>query len=516
MAFTDIDSPQYEGKTNDKKRNSTIDANFALIEAGGAGAVTVDSLVCTAGATFGGGAGATGVSIGTTGTLTMGAQGTGVAINTADPFGLEVHSQHASDVVTGGTGLSCGIRSRYEVSVAQSTQIALVAVEGRLRVKAAIADGNHAGVMGTIESDASIAFTGTSTTQRSAGAFALELGASCTLSAGFLCGVSIDSSVNGNVDMSNVEFCGVRIKTSASAEVWEHGLYIDDGGAVTGITLGTCTTGIQIGACTTAGINITGTTSLPINIAPTTTANTSMTPIKIAYSYLGATNTGTDIDMYGVRSTITQTTSNAQAGALRGFIQGMRSDAVVNGYIADAYSLYAKMTVAGTSVTNQLYGLNSVFNHGAFGITMDETGFIAGVGVSMNGSGDVTCAGTGYGKVAGMYIFWNETHAMTVDTCGVHIGVNASALLDSGYRINTDGTTVNAFHSYNASGTITSGLKLEGAHTAALSLPAEGTSPCVSTGWSAAGADAGTVVKIAVLIGGATYYILASTAPTGS
>jgi len=32
--FTDINSPQYEGKTADKARNAAIDANFALIEAG--------------------------------------------------------------------------------------------------------------------------------------------------------------------------------------------------------------------------------------------------------------------------------------------------------------------------------------------------------------------------------------------------------------------------------------------------------------------------------------------------
>ena len=34
QTFTDIDSPQFEGKTNDKKRNSTLDANFALLEEG--------------------------------------------------------------------------------------------------------------------------------------------------------------------------------------------------------------------------------------------------------------------------------------------------------------------------------------------------------------------------------------------------------------------------------------------------------------------------------------------------
>ena len=200
MAFTDTNISQNWGKTGIPALTAAIDANFALIESGGAGAITVDSLICTAGATFGGGAGATGVTIGTTGTLTvdgivqindnvnlqlegvaadldgliivcdnagdslinstagnltlttsdgeivtgsriiMGAQGTGVTINTADPFGLEVHSQHASDVVSGATGRSCGIRSRYEISVAQTTQISLSAVEARLRVKAGIAE----------------------------------------------------------------------------------------------------------------------------------------------------------------------------------------------------------------------------------------------------------------------------------------------------------------------------------------------------------------------------------------
>jgi hypothetical protein len=40
QSFTDLNSPQYEGKTADKARNTAIDANFATIEAGTAGGVT--------------------------------------------------------------------------------------------------------------------------------------------------------------------------------------------------------------------------------------------------------------------------------------------------------------------------------------------------------------------------------------------------------------------------------------------------------------------------------------------
>lgn len=40
--FTDLNSPQYEGKTADKARNTAIDANFAAIEAGTA-TVTLDT-----------------------------------------------------------------------------------------------------------------------------------------------------------------------------------------------------------------------------------------------------------------------------------------------------------------------------------------------------------------------------------------------------------------------------------------------------------------------------------------
>lgn len=511
MAFTDVATEQHYNKLGLKALCEAIDTNFALLEAGGAGAVTVDSLVCTAGATFGGGAAATGVTISTDGIVTMGAQGTGVTIASATPFGLEVHSQHASDVVAGATGLSCGIRSRYEISVAQTTLASLVAIEGRLRVKAALADGNHAGVMGTIESDDSIAFTGTSTTQRSAGAFAIELGASCTLSAGFLCGIAIDSSVNGNVDMSNVEFCGIRIKTSSSKEIWEHGLYIDDGGAVTGITLGTCTTGISIGVCANA-IAIGGAnTGHAIDIS--STWGTGITGAAIAIGdYSNAIAFGTISEhligqVINVSAAVDDDSNiipmhvafanTADCGA-NSVAQVMYARATLAYAITDCYSVRARLDItdATTPTLNMVTGVFSTLTTKACNI--DTTGNIAAFIGTVDGTEDITTAG--YGKLSGVYINWNQTNALTADTCGMYIGIQSGATLDSGYRVNASGSLTNSFHSMNTSSTPTNALKIEGAHTNAFAFPVAGTAPTVA---AAVGSGGGTTEGyVVVTIGG--------------
>lgn len=193
--------------------------------------------------------------------LKLGSQGTGIPTSTASPFAAEIHAKtNADDVlVAGDSGLSCGIRCRYEISKAQTNNISLVGVEGRLRVKAGIADGNHAGVMGTIEADAAMPFTGISTTQRSAGAFAIELGASCTFAStsGWLIGVSIDSSVHGTqTGMGNITFAGIRIKKSSGKMAWEYGITFDPADVKVGLYIpggtasdtGTSGTAIQIGS----------------------------------------------------------------------------------------------------------------------------------------------------------------------------------------------------------------------------------------------------------------------------
>jgi len=261
----------------------------------------------------------------------------------------------------------------------------------------------------------------------------------------------------------------------------------------------------------TLTVNATSTFSAPVYINPTLTADQSMTPIGIAYNYAGATNTGSDIDMFSLRSAITQTSSNAKALGSRGYVQGIRSDVTMDGYLDTCYGLYSKATVAGDSSVNGLYGLTAVMTLGSYTISLDESGFIAGIMTSVSGSGDVTCAGTGYGKVAGVYVAWQDTNALTVDSCGFHLGVHAGSLLDSGYRVNTSGTLTNAFHSMNTSGTPTNGLHLEGAHTFALKVPAAATAPVTSSTGTTPAEDG---VIIAVQSGSTTYYLRAATAWT--
>lgn len=176
----------------------------------------------------------------------MGTMDVGIPVTTASPFAMEVHTEPLTELTAGATGLSAGIRSRYHVSIAQPNQISISAVEARLRVKHGLADGAHSAVSGVIEaSSANADFTGTATTQRSAGFFALDFDADVTLANdGWLTGVTINSSVNGAVSMAATKFAGLRISTNAGKEVWEQGIVIDDSAATTGIDIGTCTTDI--------------------------------------------------------------------------------------------------------------------------------------------------------------------------------------------------------------------------------------------------------------------------------
>jgi len=200
------------------------------------------------------------------GFFNMGTQGAGIAVTTANPYVMELHAKTASNLTAGDSGLSCGIRCRYEVGYDQSNQISMIAVEGRLRPKKDLGDGCHAGVSGTIEASegAACVLGGTSTTQRNAGNFCVELGENVTCTSGWLTGVTIDSSTHSGVSMASCTYAGLRIKTSSGKEVWEHGIYLDDASATTGITLGTCTTGISIGDCV-KGIEV-GTFASPVTV----------------------------------------------------------------------------------------------------------------------------------------------------------------------------------------------------------------------------------------------------------
>jgi len=225
-------------------------AENALTMTGGtitAGTITDGAFSTTSGAV-------TGVTNFTmSGFFDLGSQGSGVALVTGNEFAMEVHAKPTTALTAGDTGLSAGIRCRYEVGATQTNQISIVAVDARLRPKYAMADGAHAGINAGIEADA-VAFGGTATTQRSAGHFYIEMADGASVTTGWLTGITIDSSVHDNVSMANCTFAGLRIKKSSGKEVWEYGIYMGDSDVVTGINIGTCTTAINLDGTITTGI----------------------------------------------------------------------------------------------------------------------------------------------------------------------------------------------------------------------------------------------------------------------
>ena len=227
-------------------------------------------------------------------------------------------------------------------------------------------------------------------------------------------------------------------------------------GAANGISIAASTTALLINGVTGAGANS------GIYLNPTTTANSSMTPIRIAYNYDGATNTGTDIDLFSIRSTITQTGTNAEAAGLRGFIQGMRSDVVTSGFTDVVYANYANVTCGGTTTSAEIYGMCSAVYLGTYEATVTHVAALFG---KVNGSGNVV--GSGAADVvgaSGLYISWSSTNAMaTCLTAGSHIAIEASSLCDSGYQVDAGGTLVNGLFVRNTAGTITNGIKIGGA-----------------------------------------------------
>ena len=448
MAFTNVNTATYWGKTGIPALTTAIDANFALLEAGGAGAVTVDSLVCTAGATFGGGAGATGVTIGTTGTLTIDGI-TQINDNVAIQF---------EGVANDLDGMTLAIDNAGDATInVTAGKLTLTTSDGDVTTASTVTSSNVNGFVAS----------------------------------GTTLGVSVTGAATDGVKVSGACVDGIEVSGVCSANA------INISGANTGHAIsvsGTWVTGIAGGAISVGDYSTAiafGTISdhllgQVINISAAVDDDSNIIPMHVAF------------------------TNTADCGS-NSVAQVMYARATLAYAITDCYAVRARVDItdATTPTLNMVTGIFSTLTTKACEIA--EAGMIASIIGTVDGTEDITTVG--YGKVCGAYIFWNHTNAMTADTCGVHIGVNTSALLDSGYRINTSGTTVNSFHSYNSSGTITTGLNIEGAHANAFSFPAAGTAPVEAGDYDVGG---GTVVRISVLVGGQQYYITASTEPTGA
>ena len=108
----------------------------------------------------------------------------------------------------------------------------------KLRVKANLADGNHAAVYGLVEQSAG-AITGTGTTTTCAGMFALDISPT-NISTGHLNGICIDSSVATGGTMS-ATMAAIRIKKSGSSLAWTTGLTFEAAACTNGISMSVVT-----------------------------------------------------------------------------------------------------------------------------------------------------------------------------------------------------------------------------------------------------------------------------------
>ena len=404
------------------------------------------------------------IQIVTNGRFIMGTMDVGIPLVTGKLNAMEVHTEPASDLTADSTGISCGIRSRYQISTAQSSQISMIALEGRLRVKAALADGSHAGISGTIEAGKNtdaIAFTGTSTTQRSAGNFCVELSAQSTLAnSGWLSGVTIDSSVHGDVDVSSAcTFAGLRIKTSTDKEPWTYGIYMGDGDAVTGIT---------IGNCASYGILMEGTYTNAIRIT-TNVATTAHTGIRVLNTYTAAS--GYHVAIMG--AAILDSTAGTGSGA----VIGVYGEANIN----DTF----------TGANNWSYGVRGC--------------------LQLTNSTDIDNVGSIFGAINAVLKDDATPTITNAHICGIYI----DNLIDFDLSSAT-GISAMIYSANNASATCTMGYNwyIYGPKVTYLLGIYDGTvSGCVSETTSNE-KHGGTVRHLKLDIDGTSYYLIASTTPT--
>jgi len=198
MAFTDINSSKYWGKTGIPALTAAIDANFALIESGGAGAITVDSLTCTGGATFTGvwGTGLTG------GAIVVGDYSNPIAFGevTEHLVGACVHLSGSTD----DSSNLIPIHGKFTTTADCGANAVAQAIYGRVDIKHDI-NGSY-GVRGAIT------MAGTPAVHQAYALFGTVAMTACTISGtgGYVAALALE--ISGTTDVTgDGKVCGSRI-----------------------------------------------------------------------------------------------------------------------------------------------------------------------------------------------------------------------------------------------------------------------------------------------------------------
>ncbi len=397
--------------------------------------------------------------------IQIGVQGTGVSLTAAFPFAVEVHCEANANIVAGDTGSTAGVYVRYAVEVAQTTNTAHFGVFGKLRVKANLADGNHAGVMGWVEISGTTEIAGIASTTTSAGSFSVIAASGLDLSTGHLNGICVDCSVDDAATISGT-LAGIRIKKSAGCYAWPVGIAIEGGSS---------TIGLEIGEDGTSGgdLLVHGEISgsfLEYDESSNSCGRLNVTNSTIRQSQLRSLNEASvAFRMY--------MDDNATTGESKGARAVIGECYLNTGVSQESEAQYTEMNgingqvilVAGSTVNGDEVCISGVKGEIRGSGTQTECKNIAAVSAKYNNAVNPTTGDS--------CLFWGWSHTGVVD-----------------YGLLLEGT---------GSGTLTTAVGMAtAAATNAFSFPAEGTAP-VST-YTTEEAPTG---KIAILVGGATRYL---------
>ena len=309
--------------------------------------------------------------------IKVGVQDTGVDLTTTYPYAVEVHCEANADVVAGLTGHTAGFYVRYALETAQTSNTAHVGVFGKLRVKANLGEGDHAGVKGWVEISGSTILGGSSTTTTSAGTFAVIAASTLNLSTGHLNGIVVDCSVDDSATIGGT-LAGIRIKKSSGCYAWPTGIQLESA---------SCTTGINIACGTTPN---TSRTNHALVIGGRSTAELTVT--FTANTALHYEPIQTNFDMAGVAPT-SESTVNVWQGGITHDTRDMANLRLkftdllttVAFDCKDVYIHQAEIILSGTTtVSREVAVLGLVCNAGSGTITC---GTYNGVNITMRGSG---------------------------------------------------------------------------------------------------------------------------------
>lgn len=319
----------------------------------------------------------------------------------------------------------------------------------------------------------------------------LEIATSLTIaSGGFACGIRVETTGAGTIT-NNGTCAGIIIQKASGAASWPVGLLIDTSDSVIGIEISTCTTGITFTGAMTDGILFTAATFAP-NTSRTNRAleiggrgadELTITfaggagaehfePIQMNFDFVGTDPASTStVNIW--QGAITLDTNDLAAVRLKwsDLLTTVAKD-VTDVYIHQAEIVFSGVTTASGEVA--VAGL--VLDAGAGTITNSTW---RGLNVTLRGSAT---------PAASQNIFLN---------------VDSGATVDTGVQIQAAGTMTNAIRIGTAAYADTP--------TNLFAFPAAATAPIEAGSYAT---HAGTIVRISVLVGGAQYYMLASTAPS--